>query len=153
MELFAAGCLKAILEKYAEPALKKVIEIHKDEWEKFKVDFDIAFLKYLKNSYEKYSKIKTILYRTSPQYIYDFFEVPFLEHRGSDRFKAVSVDDILEISNFIIIQGTGGIGKSTLMKHLFINELEQKSLIPVFLELKDINDLEKNYEINDIGIF
>ncbi|MCI9429148.1 MAG: NACHT domain-containing protein [Lachnospiraceae bacterium] len=150
MELFAAGCLKAILEKYAEPALKKVIEIHKDEWEKFKVDFDIAFLKYLKNSYEKYSKIKTILYRTSPQYIYDFFEVPFLEHRGSDRFKAVSVDDILETSNFIIIQGTGGIGKSTLMKHLFINELEQKSLIPVFLELKDINDLEKNYEINDI---
>ena len=55
MELFAAGCLKAILEKYAEPALKKVIEIHKDEWEKFKVDFDIAFLKYLKNSYAKYS--------------------------------------------------------------------------------------------------
>ena len=40
-----------------------------------------------------------------------------------------------------------------LMKHLFIKELEQKSLIPVFLELKDINDFEKNYEINDIGIF
>ena len=58
-----------------------------------------------------------------------------------------------DVTDFIIIQGTGGIGKSTLMKHLFINELEQKSLIPVFLELKDINDLEKNYEINDIGIF
>ena len=58
-----------------------------------------------------------------------------------------------DVTDFIIIQGTGGIGKSTLMKHLFINELEQKSLIPVFLELKDINDLENNYEINDIGIF
>ncbi len=58
-----------------------------------------------------------------------------------------------DVTDFIIIQGTGGIGKSTLMKHLFINELEQKSLIPVFLELKDINDFEKNYEINDIGIF
>ena len=58
-----------------------------------------------------------------------------------------------DVTDFIIIQGTGGIGKSTLMEHLFINELEQKSLIPVFLELKDINDLEKNYEINDIGIF
>ena len=58
-----------------------------------------------------------------------------------------------DVTDFIIIQGTGGIGKSTLMKHLFINELEQKSLIPVFLVLKDINDLEKNYEINDIGIF
>ena len=58
-----------------------------------------------------------------------------------------------DVTDFIIIQGTGGIGQSPLMKHLFINELEQKSLIPVFLELKDINDLEKNYEINDIGIF
>ena len=58
-----------------------------------------------------------------------------------------------DVTDFIIIQGTGGIGKSTLMKHLFINELEQKSLIPVFLVFKDINDLEKNYEINDIGIF
>ena len=58
-----------------------------------------------------------------------------------------------DVTDFIIIQGTGGIGKSTLMKHLFINELEQKSLIPVFLELKDFNDLDKNYNINDIGIF
>ena len=36
------------------------------------------------------------------------------------------------------------------MKHLFINELELKNLVPIFLELKDINDLENEYEINDI---
>lgn len=54
------------------------------------------------------------------------------------------------MSNFIIIQGTGGIGKSTLMKHLFINELEKKDLIPIFLELKDINDLDTDYKVEDI---
>ena len=36
------------------------------------------------------------------------------------------------------------------MKHLFINELEKKDLIPIFVELKDINNIEKNYDIIDL---
>lgn len=144
------GCFKKILEKYAEPIMKKVTGVAKDEWEKFKVDFDIAFIEYMNNSYDKYSKIKTILYRTEPKYIYDFFEVPFLELGHKKCFKAASVNDVLDISNFVIIQGTGGIGKSTLMKHLFINEIEGEDLIPIFWELKDINDLGVEYEISEI---
>ena len=73
-----------------------------------------------------------------------------MEKEHSKYIKAKDIDNILDISNYVIIQGTGGIGKSTLMKHLFINELEKKDLIPVFLELKDINDLEADYEISDI---
>ena len=76
---FISGFIKAILEKYADPMVEKLKDFAKDEWEKFKIDSDIIFLKYLENSYEKYSKIKTILYRTEPKYIYDFFEIPFLE--------------------------------------------------------------------------
>ena len=150
MDILSIGCFKTILERYAEPIMQKVIDITKDEWEKFKVDFDIAFVEYIKNAYDKYSKIKTILYRTEPKYIYDFFEVPLLGLGNQERFKANSVDSVLGISNFVIIQGTGGIGKSTLMKHLFINELKRKDLIPVFLELKDINDFNTEYEIGNI---
>lgn len=150
MDILSLGVVKTILEKYADPIISKIAEISKGEWEKFKVDFDLAFTEYIKNAYAKYSKIKTILYRTEPKYIYDFFEIPFLHKLHSEEFAVDSVDSILNISNFVIIQGTGGIGKSTLMKHLFINELENKDLIPIFLELKDINDLEKGYEIYDI---
>lgn len=150
MDILSIGCFKTILERYAEPIMQKVIDITKDEWEKFKVDFDIAFVEYIKNAYDKYSKIKTILYRTEPKYIYDFFEVPFLGLGNQKSFKVNSVNSVLDISNFVIIQGTGGIGKSTLMKHLFINELERKDLIPVFLELKDINEFNTEYEIGNI---
>lgn len=150
MDILALGGVKKILEKYADPIINKIAEISKGEWEKFKVDFDLAFIEYINNAYEKYSKIKTILYRTEPKYIYDFFEIPFLQKSHSEEFAVDSVDNILDISNFVIIQGTGGIGKSTLMKHLFINELEKKDLIPIFIELKDINDLEKGYDIYDI---
>lgn len=150
MDILSIGCFKTILERYAEPIMQKVIDITKDEWEKFKVDFDIAFVEYIKNAYDKYSKIKTILYRTEPKYIYDFFEVPFLGLGNQKSFKVNSVNSVLDISNFVIIQGTGGIGKSTLMKHLFINELERKDLIHVFLELKDINEFNTEYEIGNI---
>lgn len=150
MDILSIGTIKTILEKYADPIMNRVAEISKGEWEKFKVDFDLAFTEYVKNAYKKYSKIKTILYRTEPKYIYDFFEIPFLQKTHSEEFAVNSAESILSISNFIIIQGTGGIGKSTLMKHLFINELENKDLIPIFIELKDVNDLEMGYEIYDI---
>lgn len=147
---FIAGSIKAILEKYADPIIESIGKKAKDEWEKFKVDFDFAFIKYLKNTYQKYSKIKTILYKTEPQFIYDFFEVPYLKKGSDEVIKAESVNNITDISNFIIIQGIGGIGKSTLMKHFFIDELSNKDLIPVYIELKDVNDLNDEYSLSDL---
>lgn len=149
-DLLGIDFVKLILEKLCEPALKKTGEFTKDQWEKFKIDFDISFRKYLNKSYEKYSKVKTILYRTEPQYIYNFFEIPYLKKKNNEVFKVDDVNDVLNISHFIIIQGTGGIGKSMLMKHLFLNALEKRELIPVFFELKDVNAMQQNYKISDM---
>lgn len=150
MNSICAGFIKAILEKYVDPLLKKTIEFSKEGWEKFKIDFDLAFTSYLGNALKKYSRIKTILYRTEPRYIYDFFEVPFLKKEQNKIIKADKVNNLLEVSHHIIIQGIGGTGKSTLMKHLFINELDNHNLIPVFLELKDINDFSSEFDFEDI---
>lgn len=154
-----AGCVKAILEKYADPVIDKVSSFCKDEWEKFKVDFDISFRDYLENSVEKYGKIKTILYRTEPKYIYDFFICPDLRKGRDTVVDGSSIDNIIDISNFVIIQGAGGIGKSTFLKHLFLNEISQHDLIPVFVELKELNALDGDYDfiefvfqrLNDLG--
>lgn len=146
---FVSGCVKAILEKYADPVANKFAGFVKSEWEKFKIDSDMVFINYLENSYEKYSKVKTILYRTEPKFIYNFFEFPNLIKDHRTRIESNDINNLLEVSNFLIIKGTGGIGKSTFMKHLFINELSKKDLIPVFVELKDLNDIEGDYCIND----
>lgn len=148
--MFTTGVFKAILEKYADPIFEGIIKISKDEWEKFKVDFDIAFIKYLENSYEKYSRVKTILYRTEPKNIYDFFVVPYLKKDRNTIIPAGDINDILDISNFIIIEGIGGVGKSMLMKHFFINEITKKDLIPIFIELKDVNNEDKEVRIEDL---
>lgn len=146
---FYAGIASALLDKYAEPIVKGLTAKATEEWEKFKIDFDLAFSIYLKKSVEKYGKIKTILYRTEPKNLYDFFECPNLRKERGKTIKGDSIDNLLDISNFLIIQGTGGIGKSTLLKYLFLDEVSKKGWIPVFVELKDLNLVDGEYEISD----
>ncbi|CDD60837.1 putative uncharacterized protein [Clostridium sp. CAG:505] len=68
----------------------------------------------------------------------------------NDLIDGSSVGNILSQSHFVIIQGTGGIGKSTFLKHLFINEIDKEDLIPVFIELKDLNAINNDdYDISD----
>lgn len=145
----AAGFIKGVLGKYADPLIKGITDIGKDEWEKFKVDFDLVFRQYLKNSVDKYGKIKTILYRTEPKNIYDFFECPNLLSPNNEIISGQSIDNLISISNFVIVQGSGGIGKSTFLKHLFLDEVSKKGWIPVFIELKDLNSINGEYEISD----
>ena len=149
MKELITGCISGILTKYAEPIAQKATNYVKDEWEKFKVDFDFVFLKYLNNAYEKYSKVKTILYKTEPKNFYDFFECPLLKKQNEICIRPDDINHIYDISNFLIVQGSGGIGKSTLMKYLFLNELSNKNFIPIFIELKDLNDMHEDYEICD----
>ena len=139
-----------ILEKHIGKLLNKGKDFVKDEWEKFKINTKDSFNEYLAKSKEKYSKIKTLLYRTEPKYIYDFFEYPTLKKNRAENIDSKDVNNLLKISNFLIVQGGGGIGKSTFMKHLFINELKKEDLIPIFIELKDINNLKEDYTISDL---
>ena len=55
---FISGCIKSILEKYADPTIEKIVGFTKSEWEKFKIDSDIAFMKYLKNLMKNIVRLK-----------------------------------------------------------------------------------------------
>ena len=143
----ASKFMNAIFDEYLSPLISKIANKLKITYNEVKIDLEIPFQAYLTNSYEKYSKIKTIIYGIEPKKLYDFFEIPFLK-KGSDIIKPTTTRVLTNISKFLIIEGSGGIGKSTLMKHLFLSELKLKDYIPIFIELKDFNeeghlDLEK----------
>jgi len=147
----AHGAIEAVWNKSSEAIKSTVIKQAKKKLEQYKVDLGIAFAAYLEKSYEKYSHAKTLLYRDRPRPIREFFVVPTLRADKKDRPITVnSSKDIFRCHNFIIIKGTGGIGKSMLMKHLFLSELDNKGKIPVLFELKDINDQKEDYELIDV---
>ena len=146
IEAMAKGAVKGAWEKSSETIGK----MSKKTLDKLKVGLDIAFTNYLEKSHTKYSTIKTLLYKDEPRKLYDFFVVPNLR-KGSKIALAQSSTSVRDFaqSKFIIIQGSGGIGKSILMKHLFLSELGTPNLIPVFFELKDINKQDSDYNLVD----
>ena len=146
------ACISGLLEKNADKILNKITSLGKDQVKKLQVDFGVGFKAYLKNACAKYSRIKTILYRSQPRYLYDFFECNTLScgGRGID---ASDVANVMQTSHFLILQGTGGIGKSTLFKHFFMSALRKDTLredpIPIFVELKELSG-SKNALFDDL---
>ena len=59
-----------------------------------------------------------------------------------------TVDSLLKISNNILIQGTGGIGKSMLMRYLFLNTANCGEYVPVLLQLRRVS----SQKIDNISI-
>ena len=110
----------------------------KDLIDKIKVECNFAFTEYLLKSYEKYSKIKTLIYKNEPKFLYDFFECNSLKFNDKT-IDSSTTANLFKLSHLILIRGSAGVGKSTLMRHFFINTLHTEELIPVFIELRDLN--------------
>ena len=108
---------------------------------------------YLRNADEKYSTIKTLLYNDQPKPFYSFYVCNAIRYRDEDSrtskhplnmsiLEEATVDKIRKISRFVIISGTGGLGKSMMMRHLMLNAIanfDDLKLFPVFIPLKDFD--------------
>lgn len=112
------------------------------------IDYGDAFEDYLKRTKKKNSKIKTLIYRHVPQDLSEFYECVGIRCNGK-RIETDSINNVLELSSKIIITGTGGIGKSVLLKHLFLSACDDTSFVPILLELRSLNVFENK----DISLF
>ena len=103
------------------------------------------FSEYLKNLKLDKISIKTFLFKEG---MYNFEDIyvcsDILVKRKQKVIKDPNVQKIrLESSQYIVISGTGGLGKSMLMNHLLlkaIDSYEEDKLIPVFITLNEIKE-------------
>ena len=102
---------------------------------------------------DKFSKVKTLLDNDSPRPIYSFYVpnrisyIATMPGTGSEKYyrREVNIDDFelpyfLNITKYMILSGTGGLGKSMMMRHILmlaINDYPKTKILPVFLLLKD----------------
>ncbi|QSB11975.1 AAA family ATPase [Lysinibacillus fusiformis] len=146
-ERVIAGVITELVKQTVNP-IKDYIS---KKWSKseFKSEIELidAYEKYLTKSKEKYSKIKTLLYKRTPKNIYSFYED--LNVRYEDELiDTNNIESLISIGNRIIITGTGGIGKSTMMKHFFQNSIDMQYIVPILIELRNLNDKFKTGEID-----
>lgn len=109
---------------------------------------------YLNRAREKHSKKKTFLYEMQRDF-YGFFvcndvkrrETVYRGERRNDRkddrvIENVCVDSFEEERRFIVLSGTGGMGKSMMMTHFMLDTIDRNKetgKVPVFVLLRDYN--------------
>ena len=97
-----------VFEDIIRAGWNKVTKYFKDESRKDSIDYKDAYTYYLKNTYLKYSKIKTLIYRKVPKKLYSFYECIGVSY-GKKVIDTSKVSNLLSISSKIIVTGTGGI--------------------------------------------
>lgn len=108
------------------------------------------YSEYLDNA-SLYNKMKTLLYSDAPREFYKFYVCnDILQKIFIKRYtyRTITIHDataetLKDCSNFILISGTGGLGKSMMMRHLLLDAIdryEDSGQIPIFIPLKDYDD-------------
>lgn len=143
-----ADVTTSLITEAAKSGWQKVKKFFKDLDAKDSIYYGNAYSDYLQNTYERNSKIKTLIYRRIPKDLYSFYECVGVQYKNSI-IDTSNVTHLLNISNKLIITGTGGIGKSILLKHLFLNTIKNTEYIPVLIELRKFN----NIETKDISLY
>lgn len=107
------------------------------------------YTEYLNETREKYLKLRTLLYNDEPRPFYSFYVPNDIVRRpgfrGSHGFSDnLSVDTLLRQElRFSIVTGTGGLGKSMLMRHILLTAIGRYDVykyVPIFIALKDYDD-------------
>lgn len=119
-------------------------ELYKTKEQKSKIE--TGYQKYIYNSRIKYSKLKCLWSTSTAVDFYDYYVPIGLSFGYSKSIKEPDFSSCLSKSNRIIISGTGGCGKSILMRHLFLNCIASAEFAPIIVELRDLNDSVRTLE-------
>lgn len=140
-----------VLSECCANIVNSVIEKTKDTiigWDKKKkIDLRKSFFEYLSFCQKNNSKIKTLLYRNIPKDLYSFYECVGVKC-DKKIVDTATINNLLKINKRIVITGTGGIGKSIMLKHFFLNTIRETAFVPVLIELRNI-EIENEFSLKD----
>ncbi len=130
-------------ERYIIPGLNHNGSTDIDECE---VNENFDYTPYLQATKTKFSELKTLLYNDRPRKFYDFYVCNSICSRRSLHHGLFLQPDIISLTSgfrgatHVVITGTGGLGKSMMMRHLLLDAIDNYSstkLVPIFVPLKD----------------
>lgn len=136
--------LEKIIQKYLDPILKSVSQKEGEKTYIDIVDFKKQFQKYLETSVENYSYARTLVFGSQQKKLEDFYMPLTLSCIKDEKRIEIKINEYPKslIPKFkkVLISDTGGMGKSTVMKWLFLNAVKQNQGIPIFIELRSLKN-------------
>jgi len=145
----AAALLAPVLKQGISPAAGLLKKVGQDAYAKFVVKYTNAFSEHLRWSKERTSTIKNMIYRDSWEPIEECYVGCKFSHNKSE-YSDTDLISFINSSKCVVISGPAGSGKTMFMKwsvQRMINTLSSHQIIPLFIEVKDIDhrDINKNF--------
>jgi predicted NACHT family NTPase len=132
-----------LVEQNAKTFFTKGQQLLNNAKNAFRVKLKNTYADYLQCIYDRHSRAKSFFIREEPVPLYDFY-VPMGLSCNSREMSKASIKKITSISKLSIITGKGGSGKSTMMRHLLIDAVSSGDKIPVFIELRSLNQSDQS---------
>lgn len=135
-----AGAQKAG-EVFVDKALNTILDGCMKKYGNAKVRLGSGFTRYLKNATERYNQVHTIATGNNVRSIIgpDNIYVSIGVRHNKKKINTDTVEPMLSVSKNLLIEGTGGSGKSMMMRYLFLNTANRGEYVPVLLELRKIS--------------
>lgn len=146
----AAPFIKAIVDTFVTPKLKKLKERFKLDYNKYHVLTEEQFSEYFYRTYKRVSIINTLVFNNSQRFIKEIYLPLTLVHktaRKEQRYKIQTFPTrLLKQYEKVLITDNAGMGKSTLMKKVFLDTIDEKKGIPLLIELRRLSKDKKIIE-------
>lgn len=137
--------IKSLIDTLVTPKIEKLRNKYHHVQEKNKyleIPFEKYFSEYYHRSFKKMVIVNTLVFNNSQRFLDEIY-VPLTivnTVNPKEKFKVKSFPSQLSNDYWnILITDTAGMGKSTLMKKLFLDILYNKEGIPIFIELRRLS--------------
>jgi hypothetical protein len=159
--------IKSLIDTFITPKLEAFRDRNKKNSNDSYIPTESHFSEYLHRTYKKLAVVNTLVFHNSQRLLIDIY-LP-LTLTSNDKKKNAKIAKV-KVTGFpnkisdefqnILITDTAGMGKSTMMKTIFIDIINKKIGIPLFVELRrlsqtkklideiqeQLNSLEKNFK-------
>ena len=100
---------------------------------------------YLERILERHSKSKSFFVRSEAVPLYNFFVPPNLSNQQR-QLSAPTAANLAAVAPVTIVTGSGGCGKTMLMRHFLVSCIRERDKIPVIVELRQLNNSDNSLQ-------
>jgi len=138
----ASPLIKTVVETFVTPKLQEFKKKYEKVDEKFFIPTEEHFKEYYHRTYKKIAVVNTLVFNNSQRFLKDIYLPLTLSLSNNPKIKH-KVDsyphEICDEFGNVLITDTAGMGKSTLMKRIFIDIIDKNIGIPILIELRRLS--------------
>jgi hypothetical protein len=136
-----AQSVAGFLDKHSTTLWNGIKYVYKKASDETRLNWRLGYERYLDRALNKYFYAKTFLSTNEPLPLYDFY-VPLSVSCGDALVENTSIEDLMQANKFAVVMATGGSGKTMMMRHLFVDTIRKTHQLPVFVELRELNNTD-----------